>query len=236
MRRALTAAVAIVMGLSAVLTLLLTAVEVVAFDEARYARAYEETGRAEDIGISQAELMSVTRHLLGYLKGTQADLNVQATIGGVERPVFNDRELQHMADVQLLFRGGFNLRNVCLVVCLLAVVALWLLERRWTLAFPGGYLVAVGIMLLLLALFGIAAAIDFNGLFLRFHELAFTNDLWLLDPRTDVLIQMYPEVFFNDMALAIVRTIAVFLLIPAVLAIINVVCLRRRKKKGDSTP
>lgn len=235
-RRVTTGVLAVLMGLSAVLTLLLTAVEVVAFDEGRYERAYVKTQRAEDIGISQSELMGVTRHLLGYLKDKQDNLEVRATIGGTERQVFNSKELLHMQDVKQLFHIGFVIRNLALIAFLLTGIALWLLERRWTKAFPGGYLAAFGIMLALLIAFGIAAVMDFNGLFIKFHELVFTNDLWLLDPATDVLIQMFPEVFFNDMAMAMVKTIGLFLVVPAVLSGINLIWFYRKHKKGVSTP
>ena len=43
------------------------------------------------------------------------------------------------------------------------------------------------------------AAFGFEAAFTRFHEVLFSNDLWQLDPRTDRLIQMYPEGFWRDM-------------------------------------
>ncbi len=57
---------------------------------------------------------------------------------------------------------------------------------------------------------------DFDALFIRFHQLVFTNDLWLLDPATDALIRMLPEPFFESMAAqggvaAVVGAFAAFL-------------------------
>ena len=40
------------------------------------------------------------------------------------------------------------------------------------------------------------AAVDFDSLFILFHKLSFTNDLWLLDPQTDLLIRLMPTEFF----------------------------------------
>jgi integral membrane protein (TIGR01906 family) len=37
-----------------------------------------------------------------------------------------------------------------------------------------------------------------------FHYIFFDNDLWQLDPRTDVLIQMVPEEFFYDLVVRII--------------------------------
>ena len=41
---------------------------------------------------------------------------------------------------------------------------------------------------------------DFTKYFIIFHKIFFTNDLWQLDPRTDLLINIVPEPFFMDTA------------------------------------
>ena len=45
--------------------------------------------------------------------------------------------------------------------------------------------------------------VDFSKYFVYFHLILFDNDLWILDPKTDLLIQMMPESFFVDMAIKI---------------------------------
>ena len=35
-------------------------------------------------------------------------------------------------------------------------------------------------------------------MFTQFHFLSFTNDLWMLDPRNDYLIIMFPQQFFFE--------------------------------------
>ncbi len=54
----------------------------------------------------------------------------------------------------------------------------------------------LGTNLAALALAG-AALTGFDRLFTQFHLLSFRNDLWLLDPRTDHLVQMYPLPFWQ---------------------------------------
>ena len=44
---------------------------------------------------------------------------------------------------------------------------------------------------------------DFTQYFTYFHEIFFNNDLWLLDPKTEILIQMMPEPFFIKAAIGI---------------------------------
>ena len=76
--------------------------------------------------------------------------------------------------------------RVRMAVMLAAIVAVVLCSR---LLFGVLVIGAVGVMV----------AIGFESTWERFHELAFTNDLWLLNPRTDHLIQMFPEPFWQDM-------------------------------------
>ena len=59
------------------------------------------------------------------------------------------------------------------------------------------------------------AAIDFDGLFRLFHSLLFNNDLWLLNPKTDLMIRMLPEAFFVALA---VRAAADMLIVQAIFA------------------
>jgi integral membrane protein (TIGR01906 family) len=58
-----------------------------------------------------------------------------------------------------------------------------------------------GLTLGLLILFGAVAAIGFDSLFIKFHELSFANDFWQLDPRTDYLVRIFPENFWFDATL-----------------------------------
>ena len=51
--------------------------------------------------------------------------------------------------------------------------------------------------------------VDFSEAFVRFHEMAFSNDLWILDPRTDYLIMLYPEGFWLDATLRIAMLSAI---------------------------
>ena len=44
---------------------------------------------------------------------------------------------------------------------------------------------------------------DFNKYFIIFHHIFFNNDLWMLNPDTDLLINIVPEPFFMDTARAL---------------------------------
>ena len=54
---------------------------------------------------------------------------------------------------------------------------------------------------------------DFDKYFIRFHEIFFDNDLWMLNPETDKLIRLVPIGFFIDSALYIAIIFAILLMI-----------------------
>jgi integral membrane protein (TIGR01906 family) len=58
-------------------------------------------------------------------------------------------------------------------------------------------------------LVGLGALAGFDRLFLAFHEVSFSNDLWQLNPRTDYLIAMFPEGFFFDATILITLLVIV---------------------------
>ena len=59
-----------------------------------------------------------------------------------------------------------------------------------------GFRWGIGALLLVLAALLVWGMVDFDSLFILFHHLAFTNDLWLLNPATDLLIRLMPVAFF----------------------------------------
>ena len=50
---------------------------------------------------------------------------------------------------------------------------------------------------------GVWGLADFDSLFVTFHRVAFTNDLWLMNPATDLILRLMPTGFFIRYALLI---------------------------------
>ena len=74
-----------------------------------------------------------------------------------------------------------------------------------------------GLTLILMVVFGIAALVGFDGVFLKFHQLSFANDLWQLDPRTDYLVRIFPQDFWFDATMWVsLRVIAGALILTVV--------------------
>lgn len=115
--------------------------------------------------------------------------------------LFNSREVVHLADCAALFRFDHTVMIVSWIVAGVFLVLL-LVTRA---GHSGALGLLIGTLLVTAGLIGLIVwgLADFNGLFLTFHRVAFSNDLWLLNPATDALIRLMPEGFFIRYALVI---------------------------------
>ena len=92
------------------------------------------------------------------------------------------------------------------------------------------------ILIVPLGVFALWAAIDFNSAFNFFHRILFTNDLWLLNPETDLLIRICPSSMFESMGLRIALRAGVILLgVPLLMTILKWISNRVRKRKTYET-
>lgn len=145
-------------------------------------------------GLPAAEYAPVVDMITDYLSGNADTFQYIITVEGTEYAAFNQKEQQHMADVQDLFR-------LCRFVAWLGggvLILGGLAARRkfsWRI-FRRTLLIILAVVTAVIVL----AVIDFNSLFILFHKVAFTNDLWLLDPQTDLLIRLMPIEFFVSYA------------------------------------
>lgn len=96
--------------------------------------------------------------------------------------------------------------------------------RAWGKALIGGAALFLG----LAGLLALVCALDFNRAFIAFHHLFFTNDLWLLDPATDLMIRLLPETFFAQVA---GRAALLALLGPAGALVLGVLLNRIGRKR-----
>ncbi len=189
-----------ILGMALVVpALLLAAFEWGALDRSHHQALYDALGSVEAAGVDKAALSEIGDMLVDYLKEDRADLSMEAVVNGAKQPVFNQREVEHMADVLELFRLERRLVWGLLLPGLM-LTAIGLFGSGWTkrLALAGG--IGQGFWLALAAFAAVWAAFDFNAVFLGFHRLLFRNDLWQLNPATDLMIRMLPEKFFAAVA------------------------------------
>lgn len=202
----------------------------VAFDIDFYEEQYRLLGRPEAIGISEEDLIRVTQELLDYSAGRREALDSRAVIRGVERQVFNEREIAHMVDVKNLFAQAFLARDVSLISLIVIFIVFYVLfgKQIWA-GFSKTYIAVCLSTFALLGALSLFAVIDFTLFWDLFHRLTFDNYLWLLDPRTDIMIQMVPEQFFFNTVMRIIVYFVIAILVPAFASATYLVISRRKR-------
>ncbi|MCD8169573.1 MAG: TIGR01906 family membrane protein [Clostridiales bacterium] len=146
------------------------------------------------------DLLHVTDEMMDYLRGDREDLHVETTMGGQQREFFNEREIAHMEDVQVLFLKAMSIRTACLVLTVLLLAFMAATKARMRKVLPPSLCMGTGLFFGLITALGLIISTDFSRYFIMFHHIFFTNDLWILDPSTDMLINIVPEGFFMDTA------------------------------------
>lgn len=168
-----------------------------------YDYSVREYDAASAAGIPESELTRANRALVDYFTAEDpAPLHVVVTNdAGEEEALFNARETVHLADVRDLFQALFSVQVVALALVLtLAVVLLAVASVRvLAQALLYGALLTGG----LVATTGVVASLGFDNAWRELHLLVFTNDLWLLDPSSDHLIQMFPRDFWFQVTMLI---------------------------------
>jgi integral membrane protein (TIGR01906 family) len=169
---------------------------------------FEENNTDRVTGISEEKLLDISKEIIRYLEGDRKDLLIE--IGDEKGYVFGDREVKHMEDVEKLFRIGFFIKNVFLTVSILSffILKFYYKEKLKTPLIAGGIIFS-----LILAAIGVIIVFNFEKAFIIFHEILFDNDLWILNPKEDVLIQMLPSNFFSDLGFLIVKRYILILII-----------------------
>ncbi len=173
-------------------------------------------------------LMAVTNHMMKYLRGDAdtPELQIEVMMGGERRGFFTEREIAHMEDVRALFVKAIALRRLLAAAALL-LIALCIpgFRRRTALRpFGQGLLIGTGLVFAALGLLSAYAMNDFSAFWIRFHHVFFTNDLWLLDPAVDMLVNIVPEGFFFD---TVFRTFTIFGAGLAAMLLASVLMIRK---------
>jgi integral membrane protein (TIGR01906 family) len=109
--------------------------------------------------------------------------------------LYNDRELRHMVDVKNVTRGALWVWGVGGVMVLLSAGALFYFGERA--ALRAGLLWGAGITLVFYLGIIAVIAVNFNALFVQFHQVFFESGTWTF-LFSDTLIRLFPVRFWQD--------------------------------------
>ena len=215
-----------------ILVTLYLSITIPAFSIATYKTHYQTAHTSQIIQIEETELIHVTQHLINYMRGKAPDLEVWATVGGVYRPFFTQREVDHMADVIVLFNGGRILAGLSAVCAIAALGVAYKKKQMHTLS--AVTLVVIAAVVALIIWLVIAFTRDFVGSWWLFHHIFFFNDadqLWILDPTVDHLVNMVPYEFFMSLLTTIATNFVVSLGV-VIATCTTIVSLHKRKHRN----
>ena len=185
-----------------------------------YSYGFDKYDIVRYTGIERDELISAGKQIRDYFNNDAELLEMRVVVGGVRvMNLYNEREVLHMRDVKGLVKGVYRVSEITGLFLALVVVGGFVNWRRSFTPMLGSLMRwGGGVTLGLVALVGLGAVVGFDRLFLAFHLISFSNDLWQLDPRRDYLIAMFPQGFFFDatmlIALAVVVEAAILVIVP----------------------
>ena len=117
--------------------------------------------------------------------------------------IFSNKEILHMKDVKSVMNFIFDISKILSIVFCILTFVLYSYFRVYIYKL---IFYSLSLFLSILVFLGTSFLLFFQELFIIFHQIAFNNDLWILNPNEDYLLMMYPEDFFRDVAILILVT------------------------------
>jgi integral membrane protein (TIGR01906 family) len=157
----------------------------------------DRVGVGELTGFDSGELDAVSGSLLSDLVLWRGDF--EAAVDG--SPVLSDRERAHMRDVRGVFSGLWLVVAAAALVLLIAFRRGRGTEARfglWRAVAGGARALAIAVVAI-----GAFAVFAFEAAFEVFHRLFFSSGSYVFDPRTDRLVQLFPERFWSETVIAV---------------------------------
>lgn len=170
--------------------LLFTSTELLSVLKPLYLFEYSKYDVYEIEYVQDYDVSKVTDDIILYFAGITDDMNW--------RSVFRQREDDHMVDVKLLFKAGSYLRWIAIIFAAVLYKRLSY-DKRFLRYYRNSFFAVLGTV----GIISLLAGSNFSSAFLKFHQILFNNDNWLLDPSESIIINLMPQGFFMDMALYI---------------------------------
>ena len=165
-----------------------------------YKNFYLRENLAPSINTTNDELINNTINLLEYLTN-KAELNTTW---------FSEKDILHMKDVRVLYNVSFNLMIFFIIIFILSTILIALVYKNYAMFYiTKTFNKTLLAFILLVIILASIISYNFTSFWIKFHQLLFANDLWLLSPEESNLIKMVPEQFF----ISLITTIILHILI-----------------------
>ena len=159
------------------------------------------------------------RGLTQYLNGKTDITYVVNPETNAQEAAFSDKENAHLKDVLSIVSVLKIIRwaGGGLVIGVLIMLYFTQEKGKFLPAALRGFGLSALFLLFVFSALAVWGIVNFDGLFVTFHKVVFTNDLWILNPNTDVLVALMPLPFFTWYAMEILKSMLPVLAMMAVI-------------------
>lgn len=116
------------------------------------------------------------------------------------QPLYNARELSHMVDVKMVVQRALTLLTLALL--LLVALGVWAWRAGWLEIYRQGLVRGGWLTVFLLLTVLLTVLFTFGVFFTTFHNIFFAEGTWTF-LYSDTLIRLFPERFWQDIAILI---------------------------------
>ena len=209
------------LGLIAFLSLLCSIAASCVTNENLMKQGFLNYSQTAHLNVSPTRYEDYAKAICDYLNGKTPLAQIANPETGEAEPAFSDKENMHMADVKGIVSLLKIVRWAGGGIVIGALLILYLKSRENMAQFladaMGGFALSALFLLLIATVLTIWGAMNFDGLFVTFHKLSFSNDLWILNPNTDLLVALMPLSFFiwyaGEMMKAMLPVLGMMLLV-----------------------
>ncbi len=193
---------AFLISISRVLFVLLYSIDFMAKDISYYNNFHSEYKIDEVSGLSKEWITEASDSLVKFIKNGDKEFL---------KKNFNEKEILHMEDVYKLFVLDRIVYITLLIISLAGIIYKLSKKENYFFNMLRKYILIS--YALVISFLGICS-LFFSESFIYFHKLFFSNDLWLLDYETDLMIRILPEEFFFTLFVNVlmISTVAVILI------------------------
>ena len=212
------------LGLIAFLSLLCSIAASCITNENLMKQGFLSYSRTAHLNVSPTRYEDYAKAICDYLDGKTPVTQIANSDTSETEPAFSDKENRHMADVKGIVSLLKIVRWAGGGIVIGALLLLYLKSKENKAKFLSdtvrGFALSALFLLLIATVLAIWGAVNFDGLFVTFHKLSFSNDLWILNPNTDLLVALMPLPFFiwyaGEMLKSMLPVLGMMVLIPLV--------------------
>lgn len=163
---------------------------------------YNRPGFPDDYyGFTREDRLNYAPYALDYLINGEPLTYLSDLTFADGSPLYNERELEHMDDVQAVTRAAFLIALVGVLIAIALVIYLARQSATRRTLYRALWRGAV-ITLVILASIIMLVVANWDRFFTLFHQLFFADGTWVF-LYSDTLIRLFPEQFWFDAAITI---------------------------------